>query len=125
MKYMFISNSGQTPRNSDFRYILVFQKICSLVKLIFREAELPQRLKYYMFQEKLFRTSASGTNLVKFVPLENGNILHEFLVFLPKPDRFSSFVAFSKNLKLKETFLSLKNYLRIFSLVSTISVHHK
>ena len=40
-----------------FLYILVFQTIHSLVKLIFRKSELPQRFKFYMFEENLFNTS--------------------------------------------------------------------
>ena len=58
--------------------------------LIFRASELPQRPKFDIFQEALFCTLASSTNLVlTVVPVEAGQYLcRVFRFFFLKTDHF-------------------------------------
>ena len=63
-----------------FRYILVFQKTHSLFQLIFRDSEVPQILKINTFQEALFYTLASSTNLtLKVVPIGTAQKMRFFI----------------------------------------------
>lgn len=70
-----VANSAQIPWTSPYLSILVFQKIHLLLKLTFRETDLRQRPKLFIFEKAPTDTLVASLNVV----LKVVSIHEEFL----------------------------------------------
>ena len=113
-KHIFISNLTQIPWNCHFPYMLVFQKINLIFKLISRASELPQRPKFDILQEALFCT-LQGQVLKEF-SIDTGYYLCIAFTFSTKNYQVLKILCILKEVKTNRKMFrsSWKNIRRFF-----------